>query len=88
MDPATAAALGALIRRQRVAALATLRDGAPNVSLAAYLAAPDFQAFRIRISRLAWCTQDLRRDARFVAGLGRTHDLSPADLAAVARDGR
>jgi len=159
MDPATAAALGALIRRQRVAALATLRDGAPNVSLAAYLAAPDFQAFRIRISRLAWHTQDLRRDpttalaiaetddgrddpqtlarvtlrgeatelraddpafaalrsgwlerfpqsavtfeladfsfwsiavrdARFVAGLGRTHDLSPADLAAVARDGR
>ena len=156
MDSATVASLATLIRGQRLAALGTLRGGAPNVSLVAYLAAPDFARIHVRISRLAWHTQDLQRapeasllvteaddgrgdaqtlarvtlrgraeivtapnaavaslrrawlarfpaaavtfelsdfafwsiavrDARFVAGLGRTHNLSAADLAAAAR---
>jgi len=159
MDSATAATLDALIRGQRVAALGTLRGGAPNVSLVAYLAAPDFARIHVRISRLAWHTQDLQRDpeaslliaetddgrtdaqtlarvtlrgravrmdvddaacealqrqwlarfpasvvtfeladfafwsiavrdARFVAGLGRTHNLSATDLAVAARQFR
>jgi putative heme iron utilization protein len=64
MDADTAARLAHLVRAGRVAALGTLRDGAPNVSLVAYLAAPDFCAFWLRLSRLAWHTQDLARDAR------------------------
>ncbi len=64
MDAATGAALAALIRRQRVAALGTLRGGAPNVSMVAYLPEADFSALWLRISRLAWHTQDLRGDAR------------------------
>ena len=64
MDAATAASLVMLIRNTRVAALGTLREGAPNVSMVAYLPAPDFSSIRLRISRLAWHTQDLRGDAR------------------------
>lgn len=64
MDAATAASLATLIRRQRVAALGTLRNGAPNVSMVAYLPEAGFAAIRLRISRLARHTQDLRRDPR------------------------
>jgi hypothetical protein len=64
MDAAIAASLAALIRKQRVAALGTLRNGAPNVSMVAYLPEAGFTAIRLRISRLAWHTQDLQRDAR------------------------
>jgi heme oxygenase (biliverdin-IX-beta and delta-forming) len=156
MDADTLEALARLIRRERVAALGTLRQGAPLVSMVAYLAREDFGAFHLRVSRLAWHTQDMARearvslaitetddgradpqtlmrvalradarpleddaaslerlrqawlarfpasavtfeladfafwrlavrDARFVAGLGRTYNLSPADLAAAAR---
>ena len=149
-EPEPLAALARLVRGQRIAALGTLRNGAPNVSLVSYLAAPDCSAFWMRLSRLAWHTQDLLqdpraslaiaerddgradpqtlirvtirgevslfkekssalkddwlkkfpeskvtfeladfsfwrvvpRDARFVAGLGRTHNLSAADLRA------
>jgi len=156
MDPEILAPLASLIRTQRVAALGTLRQGAPLVSLVAYLAQDDFCAYTFRLSRLAWHTQDMLRDARvslaiiepddgrddpqtlarlslrgeaqlleagaaasqslthawrerfprsavtfeladfafwrfvpsdarLVAGLGRTYNLSPADLAAAAR---
>jgi putative heme iron utilization protein len=156
MDAATAAALAGLIRRERSAALGTLRGGAPNVSLVAFLPEADFSLFWLRLSQLAWHTQDLQRasraalavaqaddgradpqtlarvtlygeaailpegdarharlkerwlerfprsavtfeladfsfwslavrEARFVAGLGRTHNLRPADLARAAR---
>ena len=64
MDAATAASLVMLIRNTRVAALGTLRNGAPNVSMVAYLPEADFSALWLRVSRLAWHTQDLRRDPR------------------------
>ena len=156
MDAETLGALARLVRRERVAALGTLRQGAPLVSMVAYLPQEDFGAFHLRVSRLAWHTQDMAReprvslaitesddgredpqtlmrvalrgearplegdagelerlkqawlarfpasavtfeladfafwrlavrDARFVAGLGRTFNLSPAELAAAGR---
>jgi hypothetical protein len=150
--------LARLIRGSRIAALGTLRKGAPNVSMVAYLPSADLASFWLRLSRLAWHTQDLAvdarvslsiceaddgradpqtlarvtvrgdatevrgdaaaaqslrrdwlarfpasavtfeladfsfwrvapRDARFVAGLGRTYNLSAAELARVAQEG-
>jgi len=64
MDGDTALTLVNLIRRERVAALGTLRGGAPLVSMVACLPEPDLSAFFLRISRLAWHTQDMERDAR------------------------
>jgi heme oxygenase (biliverdin-IX-beta and delta-forming) len=152
MNPEDTAALARLLRSGRIAHLGTLRQGAPLVSMTLYLAAPDFSAFHVHVSRLAWHTQDMitdprvalsvaesddrrsdpftlarvtvrgearqvaqdealktawlarfpaqavnfeladfsfwriaPRDARFVAGFGRIHNLSAAELAAAAR---
>jgi len=64
MDDATTLTLVNLLRRERVAALGTLRGGAPLVSMVACLPEPDLSAFHLRVSRLAWHTQDMERDAR------------------------
>lgn len=64
MDAATTLTLVNLLRRERVAALGTLRGGAPLVSMVACLPRDDFSAFHLRVSRLAWHTQDMERDAR------------------------
>jgi putative heme iron utilization protein len=148
--------LARLVRGTRIAALGTLRAGAPNVSMVVYVPDADFATFWVRLSRLAWHTQDLAqhpqaalsileaddaradpqtlarvtiradasvlegrdpqverlrriwlerfpasavtfeladfsfwrlaaRDARFVAGLGRTYNLSTAELARTAQ---
>src|SRR3990172_24962 len=77
MDAATAAALAALVRNERVAALGTLRAGAPDVSLVAYLPAPDFSSIRLRLSRLAWHTQDLQRDRRASLAIIQADDGRP-----------
>ncbi|MBS0336373.1 MAG: pyridoxamine 5'-phosphate oxidase family protein, partial [Proteobacteria bacterium] len=64
MDSDTAATLARLVRGQRVAALGTLRQGAPLVSMVLYLPAADFSAFFVHVSRLAWHTQDMLADGR------------------------
>ena len=64
MDRDAREAMEALVRAERVAALGTLRNEAPLVSMVAYLAAPDLSAFHVHVSRLAWHTQDMARDAR------------------------
>lgn len=64
MDVETRARLAALIRGERVASLGTLRQQAPLVSMVAFLAEPDFSAFHVHVSRLAWHTQDMAQDAR------------------------
>ena len=53
-----------LIRTNRIAGLGTLREGAPLVTLVAYLPEDDFSAFYIHVSRLAHHTQDMLSDAR------------------------
>lgn len=85
MDAATGTALAMLIRGQRIAALGTLREGAPNVSMVAYLPEADFSVLWLRISRLAWHTQDLRRAARVSLAILQADDgrADPQTLARV-----
>jgi putative heme iron utilization protein len=64
MDPEALQQLARLIRGQRVAALGTLRQGAPFVSMVPYAPAADFSAFYVHLSRLAYHTQDILKDAR------------------------
>jgi len=73
----------------RVASLGTLRKGAPNVSMVAYLPARDFATVWLRISRLAWHTQDLAVDARVSLAICETDDglIDPQTLARVTLRG-
>lgn len=64
MDREAREKMESLVRAERVAALGTLRGEAPLVSMVAYLASPDLSAFHVHVSRLAWHTQDMARDAR------------------------
>ena len=66
--------LAALLRTQRIAALGTLRQGAPLVSMVLYLPAADFSAFHLHVSRLAWHTQDMIADARVSLSIAATDD--------------
>ncbi|MGH8707514.1 MAG: pyridoxamine 5'-phosphate oxidase family protein, partial [Burkholderiales bacterium] len=68
------AALARLLRTGRTAHLGTLRQGAPLVSMTLYLAAPDFSAFHVHVSRLAWHTQDMMADARVALSVAETDD--------------
>jgi putative heme iron utilization protein len=74
MDAETQARLARLVRESRVAALGTLRGGAPLVSLVLYLPEEDFSAFVLHVSRLAWHTQDMERDARVSLSIAEADD--------------
>jgi putative heme iron utilization protein len=69
-----AADLAALIRGQRVAHLATLRQGAPMASMTLYLPEAGFTGFLVHVSRLAWHTQDMAQDARVALSIAETDD--------------
>jgi heme iron utilization protein len=56
--------IAALLRAERQAALATLADGAPFVSMAAFAAEPDFGGFLLHLSRLSPHTRHLLADPR------------------------
>ena len=66
--------LRSLISKERIAHLGTLRDGAPMVSMTLYLPELDFSAFYVHVSRLAWHTQDMTRDARVALSIAETDD--------------
>ena len=74
MDSETQLTLARLIRATRVAALGTLRTDAPLVSLALYCPEDDFSAFVLHVSRLAWHTQDMERDARVSLSITEADD--------------
>jgi len=79
MDDGTTALLARLIRGQRIAALGTLRQGAPLVSMVLYLPSPNFSALYLHVSRLAWHTQDMLADGRISLSIVETDDpASPA----------
>ena len=63
MDPTAEAMLDILLAIP-VAALGTLRDGAPFVSMVPVVPGPDGSGFLIHVSRLAQHTRDLLADAR------------------------
>jgi len=85
MDAGTTARLAALLRRERVAHLGTLRAGAPMVSMTLYLPAPDLAAFFVHVSRLAWHTQDMLQDPRVALSVAEADDgrADPFTLARV-----
>ena len=64
MDASARQSLARLIRTQRIAALGTIRDTAPLVSMVLYVAAADLSSFYIHVSQLAQHTQALRQDRR------------------------
>jgi len=63
-----------LIEQERIAHLATLRDGAPLASMTLYMPEPDFSAFYVHVSRLAWHTQDMQRDPRVALSIAEKDD--------------
>jgi putative heme iron utilization protein len=59
MNSAELADIARLIRKERVAALGTLRENSPFVSMIAYAAEPDFGGVLLHLSRLAAHTTQL-----------------------------
>ena len=43
-------------------------------SMTLYLPAPDFSAFFVHVSRLAWHTQDMAQDGRVALSIAETDD--------------
>jgi putative heme iron utilization protein len=64
MDDGSRTNLARLLFSQHVAALGTLRDGAPMVTMVPYAPSADFSIFYIHISGLALHTQNIRQDPR------------------------
>lgn len=74
MDTDSLVALARLVRRERIAHLATLRGGAPMASMTLYLADEAFSAFYVHVSRLAWHTQDMLKDPRVALSIAEADD--------------
>ena len=74
MNTEDSAPLAALLRKERLAHLGTLRAGAPMVSMTLYLPENDFSALYVHISRLAWHTQDMLQDPRVALSIAQTDD--------------
>ncbi|HEX7384673.1 MAG TPA: pyridoxamine 5'-phosphate oxidase family protein [Burkholderiaceae bacterium] len=72
-----ASELAALLRGERIAHLATLRQGAPMASMTLYMPDPGFAAFYVHVSRLAWHTQDMGREPRVALSIARADDGRP-----------
>ena len=66
--------LAALLRRERTAHLATLRQGAPMASMTLFLPEAGFTAFHVHVSRLAWHTQDMAQDPHVALSIAQTDD--------------
>jgi hypothetical protein len=90
MDAQSEKVLAQLIRTSRVAALATIRDGMPQVSMVAYLPAEDFSSFNVFVSRLAQHTVDMQQDSRVSLLICETDDgrLDPQTLVRVSIRGK
>jgi putative heme iron utilization protein len=86
MNTEDSALLAALLRKERIAHLATLRAGAPMASMTLYMPENDFSAFYVHVSRLAWHTQDMLQDPRVALSIAETDD-GRADPFTLARVG-
>ena len=89
MDELSERTLARLIRQTRVAALGTLHDGGPNLSMVAYGFADDFSAFYIHVSKLGKHTTDMENDPRVSLLIAETDDrrADPQTLARVSIHG-
>lgn len=86
MESESEKTLAFLLRNTRVAALATLRDEEPRVSMVAFLPAEDFSAFYILASKLAQHTADMMKDKRVSLLIAETDDkrADPQTLARIS----
>jgi putative heme iron utilization protein len=86
MDAQSEKLLSQIIRNTRVAALGTLREGAPRVSMVTFVAAEDFSAFYIHVSRLAQHTVDMQKDKQIGLLIAEIDDgrADPQTLARVS----
>ena len=84
MDADAQRLLARLVTSARIASLGTLRGGAPNVSMVACMPDADFATLWLRLSRLAWHTQDLAHDPRATLLVCETDD-GRADPQTLAR---
>lgn len=69
--------LARMLRSSRVAGFGTLRNGAPLVSMVAYLPEEDFSAFYVHVSKLAQHTQDILADPRVGLLISEADDGRP-----------
>lgn len=81
--------LAFLLRSTRLAALGTLREGAPFVSMVTYLAGEDLTKFYLHLSGLAVHTRALRADRRVGLLIAQTDPgiVDPQTLARVSIQG-
>lgn len=84
MDERSEKRLAELIRGQNSAALGTLRNGFPFVSMILFASSEDFTAYYIHISKLAHHTQDILKDPRVGLMISET-DLGAKDPQTLAR---
>ncbi len=74
MDAQSEKLLAQMIRNTRLASLGTLREGAPRVSMVAFVPVEDFSAFYIHVSRLAQHTVDMQKDKQVGFLIAETDD--------------
>jgi putative heme iron utilization protein len=74
IPPDFASGLAQLLRGERIAHLATLRQGAPMASMTLYLPEAGFAGFLVHVSRLAWHTQDMGQDPHVALSISETDD--------------
>jgi len=86
MDVESEKLLAQIIRSSRTAALGTLRDEAPLVSMVTFITADDFSMFYIFVSRLAQHTVDMQKDKQVGLLITETDDgrEDPQTLARVS----
>jgi putative heme iron utilization protein len=74
IPPDFASGLAQLLRGERIAHLATLRQRAPMASMTLYLPEAGFTGFLVHVSRLAWHTQDMGQDPHVALSISETDD--------------
>jgi len=86
MDAQSEKLLAHIISNTRIAALGTIRDDAPRVSMVAFVAAPDFSSFYIHVSRLAQHTVDMQKNKQVSLLITETDDgrADPQTLARIS----
>ena len=85
MDAQSEKLLADIICNTRIATLGTMRDEAPRVSMVTFVAALDFSAFYVHVSRLAQHTVDMQKNKQVSLLIAETDDgrADPQTLARV-----
>ena len=90
MDAGSREALTALVREKAAAALGTLHEGAPSVSMVPFAVAADGKTFYVHVSGLAQHTRDMSADPRVGLLIMESEEsgTSPQALARLSIQGR